>query len=287
MQRILSASDIANEMSMMRSAYKGTFLVVEGATDCRLYSKFIDSENVRIIVAHSKNNVANSVTECRTRRKDNSVLGIVDRDMDPLLNKKRNPPIFSTDKRDMESTILSTPALGDVLAEYGDADKIRNFTEKNGAIGDCVAKAAEPIGMLMYISYKRGMNLSFKDLEHSLFIDGHTLYSDLSKLVATVYGNSMAQSYPRSAIVEQLRSSLAGIEDHWIIARGHDAVTALKLGLRFGFGSYNSRNLSDDALGGALRLAYSRKYFEESELFRITKEWAEKNNLHLWSAEPQ
>ena len=39
----LSASDIANEISMMRSVFKGTVLVVEGVTDSRLYSKFTDT----------------------------------------------------------------------------------------------------------------------------------------------------------------------------------------------------------------------------------------------------
>ncbi|MEE3363445.1 MAG: DUF4435 domain-containing protein, partial [Methanomethylophilus sp.] len=107
----LSSSDIANEVSMMRSAFKGTVLVVEGVSDSRLYGKFIDRENVRIIIAHSKNNVMQSVNLLRDKRKDNAVLGIIDRDMDALLGRKRSPPLFPTDKRDLESTILASPAF--------------------------------------------------------------------------------------------------------------------------------------------------------------------------------
>ena len=53
----LTSSDIANEVSMMRSVFKGTVLIVEGVSDSRLYGKFTDRENVRIMIAHSKNNV--------------------------------------------------------------------------------------------------------------------------------------------------------------------------------------------------------------------------------------
>lgn len=283
MQEYITASDVANRMSMMRSAFKGTFLVVEGATDSRLYSKFIDGEKVKVVIAHSKNNVINSIQESRGKRKDPSVVGIIDKDMDELLGKKRYLPLFSTDKRDMESTILSSPALRDVLAEYGEPEKIRTFEEKFGDIADVVAKAAEPIGYLMYISYKKGMNLSFKDLDHSLFIDPRNLIPNIPKLVATVYGMSMEQRYPRAAIAEQLATLLENSEDHWAAARGHDAVTVLKLGLRNAFGSYNARSINDDQLGGALRLAYSREYFEASDLYKVSREWCETNHLALWS----
>ena len=114
----LTSSDIANEVSMMRSVFKGTVLIVEGVSDSRLYGKFTDRENVRIIIAHSKNNVMQAVSMLRDRRKDNAVLGIIDRDMDALLGKKRSPPLFQTDKRDLESTILASPALEAVIAEY-------------------------------------------------------------------------------------------------------------------------------------------------------------------------
>ncbi len=52
----LTADDVANEISMSRSVFKGTYLVVEGATDARLYGKFM-AEGTKIIAACSKSNV--------------------------------------------------------------------------------------------------------------------------------------------------------------------------------------------------------------------------------------
>lgn len=283
MMGTLTASDISNEISMMRSAYKGTFLIVEGPTDSRLYSKFIDPEKVRIMVAHSKNNVVQSVSESRNRRKDDRVIGFVDRDMDPMLGKKRSPPLFSTDKRDMESTILASPAMDDILAEYGERTKIDAFEERYGKLSDVLADSSSPVGMLMYISYKRGLNLSFKDLDFSRFIDSHTLRIDIGRMVSEVYNISMPQSYPRSTIAELVRGSMSDLPDKWLIARGHDAVSVLRIALRSIVGSYNARNITDGELGGALRLAYSRQYFERTDLFRESKEWCAENGIALWA----
>ena len=278
----ISSSDVANEMSMMRSVFKGTFLVVEGASDCRLYTKFIDKKNVMIVVAHSKTTVMQAVDNVVRKRCDDKVIGFVDRDMDSLLGKKTKAPIFQTDKRDMETTILSTNALDDILAEYGDPTKIKEFTQKYGSIGDTVARAAVAVGLLMYISYRKGMNLSFKDLDHERFILRNGLKVDYSKLVAAVFANSMPQRYSRPSITEQLRSLCEEYGASWDIARGHDAVAVLRLGLKTTFGSYNCRNLSDNELGGALRLAYNWEYFEVSDLYKESKNWCFKNGLALW-----
>ncbi len=280
----LTSSDISNEISMMQSAFSGTFLVVEGVTDSRLYSKFIDRDKVRILVAHSKNNVVQSVNECRDRRKDDKVIGFIDRDMDPMLGKKRRPPIFTTDKRDMETTVIASPALNDIIAEYGEREKVEAFENRFGSISEVLASSASPVGMLMYISYRRGMNLSFKDIDFDRFIDDHNLRIDIGRMVSEIYNISMPQSYPKATIAELVRGSLEDIPDKWSIARGHDAVAVLRIGLRSVFGAYNARGITEGELGGALRLAYSRTYFEETKLFRESSEWSKNNHLALWSA---
>ena len=279
----LTSSDIANEVSMMRSVFKGTVLIVEGVSDSRLYGKFTDRENVRIMIAHSKNNVMQAVSMLRDRRKDNAVLGIIDRDMDALLGKKRSPPLFQTDKRDLESTILASPALEAVIAEYGDTDKVRAFEDRYGPLRDCLARAASPVGLLMFVSYRKGMNLSFKDLDFTFFVNPHTLKTDLPKLVAHVYSVSMGQRYQRAAVVDMVAELMNDFGESWDVTRGHDAVTVLKLGLRAGLGSYNAKGLTDGELGGALRLAYSRGAFESTVLYRATWDWCRENGLKLWS----
>ena len=278
----LSASDIANEISMMRSVFKGTVLVVEGVTDSRLYSKFTDKEGVRILIAHSKDNVRRSVTECQTRRGDSKVVGITDKDIDGLIGRRKSPPLFETDRNDIESMMMCSKALDDVMSEYADPEKLRNFEEKHGKLSDAIARAASPVCALMYISYRRGMNLSFKDLDHSRFVNSHTLETDIPRMVSEVYAQSMAQMYPKQTIAAQVRSMLTSLDDPWDAVRGHDAVSILALALRNAFGSYNAKYIRDGELSGALRLAYGLAYFKKTELYAVSENWCGSNDLDLW-----
>ncbi len=279
----VTASDIANEISMMRSVFGGTFLVVEGVTDSRLYSKFADPVHVRIIIAHSKDNVRHSVVECQTKRRDGRVIGIADADLDRLLNRRCVPQVFLTDRNDMESTALCSRALQDVLAEYGDQEKIKAFENRHGKISDALAKAAGPVCILMYISYKKGMNLNFKDLDHSRFINPKTLENDIPRMVSEVYSQSMGQMYPKNAIADQVRAMQKSMEnDLWQAVRGHDAVAVLAMALRESFGSYNASHIREGELGGAIRLAYGPSYFKESRLYRESGKWCEDHKIDLW-----
>lgn len=135
----LTAEDVANEISMSRTVFKGTYLVVEGATDARLFGKFL-VDDAKIIAACSKSNVKTAVDIC-VRRKDIGVLGIVDRDMDDMLGRRSSPPVFPTDGRDMECMIIRSGALDAVLAEYGDAEKLRGIAGGSDGIRTRVAEA--------------------------------------------------------------------------------------------------------------------------------------------------
>ena len=96
MREYITSDDICNQISMERTVFKGTFLVVEGVTDERLFEKFIDKDQVKIIEAHSKDNVRNSVKDMASVRKDGRVIGIVDPDLDRLRGRKVKPPLFFT-----------------------------------------------------------------------------------------------------------------------------------------------------------------------------------------------
>ncbi|MDD2626084.1 MAG: DUF4435 domain-containing protein [Candidatus Methanomethylophilus sp.] len=278
---LFSANDLANEISMMRAAYRGTVLVVEGVTDSRLYAKYTDKDRVRIIIAHSKDNVKRAVTECQ-RRHDPAVLGIADRDLDSMIGRRTDPPVFLTDRHDMESMIICSSALDDVLTEYGDREALEKFEAKYGPVREAVGRAACPVGLLMYISYRQGMNLSFKDLDHTEFVDGHSLSVDLSRLISQVYSQSMNQMYSKPAVADSVRSLMKQLKDPWDAVRGHDAVAVLAIGLRSAFGSYNAKGIREGELSGALRLTYDYEYFKKTMLYAATDAWSRERGVALW-----
>ena len=151
MREYLTDDDICNQISMNRSIFKGTILIAEGITDLRLYSKFVDSKDVKVLPAHSKSNVIKSVNKM-TARRDGKILGIVDRDLDELKGRIFSPPVFYTDYRDLEMMLINSAALDDVLTEYADHDRLERFQRQNGNIREAVIDACYPLGLLMYVS---------------------------------------------------------------------------------------------------------------------------------------
>ena len=278
----LSSSDVANNISMLRSAHNGPIIVVEGVTDSRLYGKFIDKDDVKIVIGYSKDNVRRSLAEIVGRRGDRKVLGIMDADLDRLSGKKYDPPLFLSDKRDLETMILSSPALEDVLTEFADEDLLKEFEKTKGEVRDVLARSSYPIGLLMYISSRDRIGLNFKDLDYKFFINGKSLSIDVRKMIDEVFVQSMNKGIGKKELMDLISEEEEILDDPWIAIRGHDAVFILSIGLNDAFGSYNSKNMKSGELAGALRLSFGMEYFKETEIYKNISKWSLKNNLQIW-----
>ena len=282
MREYITSDDICNQISMERTVFDGTFLLVEGVTDERLFEKFVDKEHVQIIEAHSKDNVRHAVKDMKSSRKDERVIGIIDADLDRLLGRRVKPPLFHTDCRDMEMMVIRSNALDDVLDEYCERELLMKFTESVGPVREALLSASYPIGLLMFISQTEGLNLSFKDLEFERFVNSRTLSLNVESMVDAVIFNSKNCLMGKKVLISRLHREAENLDDEWDAARGHDTVDILLLALKRNFGSFNSRNLNEGELGGALRLAFSDACFRSTELFADTDEWARTNGVELW-----
>ena len=282
MREYLTADDICNQVSMTRSVFDGVVLLVEGVTDQRLFEKFIDKDSVMIIPGHSRDNVRGAVRTMSERRRDRRTIGIMDPDLDRLEGRKVSSPLFYTDFRDMEMMVIHSNALEDVLDEYCDRELLDAFKERVGPVRDAVVSASYPIGLLMWISQEERLNLSFKDLDFSRFVNPRTLSLDARMMVNDVINNSFNCRIGRKELLSMLDDRASELDDIWKAARGHDTVAILLIGLKKNFGSFNSRSLTTGELGGALRLAFSDNDFEGTDLYAATEDWAESRGVGLW-----
>lgn len=283
MREYIEHFDVANEISMRRSLEKGAFVVVEGVTDFRLYGKFAHQEDCRLAIAYSKSNVLMTVKEMTKDRGDALVSGIVDADYDRLDGTRHSLPIFPTDTHDLETMIMRSRALDNILWEYGDQDRIRSFQERRGKdVRSVLLEACYPINLLMYLSLQNNYELSFRDLDHSGFIHSSTLVVDLEKMVDYVYSQSNFVKENKKAILRALRQEMGKRLDPWQVCRGHDMVDVLLLGFKHVFGSYNSRALNHGSLSGALRLAYHKDQFHDTQLFTALDRWGQDRGLDVW-----
>jgi len=279
----ISAHDVANQVSMLRTTYDGPIIVVEGVTDLRLYGKYVEKD-CEIIIAHSKDNVRIAVKELNTKRKDAKILGIMDADIDRLVRTEPKAPLFLTDARDAEMMIISSNALNDVLWEYGEKDKVDAFIEKYGDIRQAVLEASYPLGLLMYLSYIHDLGLAFKDLDFQMFIDPTDLKLNGKKMIDEIIFNSRNPSAGAKKIRSILEDELDNERDPLDVCRGHDAVEILVIGLKRTFGGFNARSIRPGELAGALRLAFTFEDFSRTKLYENTMEWAGSAGITLWVA---
>ncbi len=283
MRNSIDHYDVANEISMRRSVETGAFVVVEGVTDYRLYGKFSNPEDCRMVIAHSKDNVLMSVEELAGRRGDERVGGIVDADYDRLSGVYRGPAVFSTDTHDLETMIIRSEALESILWEYADQTRLQEFEKRSRKnVRQALLDACYPLGVLMHLSLREGYELSFRDLDHCNFIRHEDLSVDHRGLLNCVYANSRYARVPKKEVSRALRDEMGRDWDPWQVCRGHDMVDVLLLGLKNVFGSYNSRHLNHGALSGALRLAYDRAVFHDTELRSEMEEWGEERGVKVW-----
>ena len=282
MREFIDSRDVANTVMMLATAFDGTIAVVEGITDRRLYGKFMDKDDVEIVIAHSKSNVRSAVREVYSDRKFGSVIGIIDADLDRLNGKRRNPPLFLTDTRDSEGLMLRSRAFEDIVSEYADEEKLEMFEDRNGDLKKVVLDSAYQIGILMYISERNGLGLSFKDLEFESFIDRRTLGCDVRRMIDDVMSRSRSA---RDVSAKNIMQMIAAEEEHdlWDVCRGHDLMSILAIGLRYIFGGNNARNIYGNQLSGSFRLAFDREDLESTELYRNTTRWCSDKGLKLWS----
>ncbi len=284
MRQFLTVSDISNNVFMMRTAFKGTMLVVEGPTDHRLYGKFTDREDVRTVIAYSKDNVKGVIREVYGKRGMKEVIGIIDSDLDLLMKNRAAPPLFRTDTRDAESMIMSSESFREVLWEYADQDKLARFESRYGDVAERIEDGAYPVGLLMYLSQTEDLNLCFKDLNFEDFIDKYTLKCDLASLCRSVVSNTAATRVRPGELRVMLDEYMH--EKHYVdeVCRGHDLVNVMAIGLKYIFGSDNATRIKASVLGSALRLSYDYGEFRRTKLYEDSKAWAEKNGLRLWNA---
>ena len=282
MREFLTTEDICNELSMERTVFDGAFLIVEGITDSRLFGKFVDRGEVNIVIAHSKDNVRGVVKELSGRRRDRKTLGIMDPDLERLRGRHARPPLFHTDCRDMEMMAIRSNALDDVISEYGDPEKVDRFEERFGPIRDALVSSSYPIGLLMFISQERGLNLSFKNLTFNRFINPASMALDARQMVSEVLDNSRSARIGRKELLRVLNDEAEQLDDMWEAARGHDTISILLIGLKRSFGGFNASGLDEGSLGGALRLAFSDECFRSTRLYADTTEWAEEAGIPLW-----
>ncbi|ABB56212.1 DUF4435 domain-containing protein [Synechococcus elongatus] len=279
MKDLLSNDRHANQIRLRRSTFQGTFLLVEGSSDKIFYENLIDQlecEVVNISGKPSSKLLVISVLKILEKRpRFNGILAIVDADFDRLANlQPHSSNLLYTDTHDLESMIINSPAFYKVIAEYGSKNKIHQF---NRDIRVAILESGTSIGYLLWISQCNELNLTFKGIRFSRFIDENSLQIDEIELIREIKNKSQAFSLDDEDLRLQLNDKKDNGYDPWQVCCGHHLVEILSLGLRRTLGSNQASDIEPDKLERYLRLAYEEKYFLNTDLYASIRNWEDNN----------
>lgn len=278
MREIINPQGIANRVRLKRSQYRGTFLIVEGDTDSRIFRNFLAEGQCQIIIANNKDNVLRALTILESERFV-GLLAIVDADFDRLEGlSSSSSNLHFTDTHDLETMILQSPALEKVLAEFGSENKIDGFVSRhNSSLRLILLISGSHLGYLRWLSLQHQLGLRFEELSFSKFLNNETLEIEVVKLVKTVKDHSSAHHLKDSELQEQMQRLYSDDHDLWQVCCGHDLVGILSAGLRKTLGSNDSKQVEQEVISRALRLAYEFTHFRSTQLYVAIQDWEKAN----------
>ena len=102
MREFINPNNIAATINMLRSTFKGSFLLVEGDVDARLYKRLINNNMCHVQICKNRQNVICVVKILDT---GNFVghLGIIDADFSTMMGEKfTSENVLLTDENDIE-----------------------------------------------------------------------------------------------------------------------------------------------------------------------------------------
>ena len=170
-------------------------------------------------------------------------------------------------------------AFDAVLAEFGSRPRIEKLKRP---VTEVIVEAAQPIGYLRWLSSpkKDNLYLSFRDIDIPKIIDRNSkpITIDIGLMLKKLRNSSHGTPFNVARVRKKLESIMENrAHDPWHVARGHDLVHILAVGLREFFGNRVGRTVTYDQIDRILRLSYGFLEFAASQLYKSLKKWESDN----------
>ncbi len=255
---------------MTRTAYKGGILVVEGPSDAGFFLRRLAEGPQQVIVAGSKPTVCGAVSAAYAAGLV-GIVGVVDDDYDSVCGVlPATPHILSTDTRDLETLLLSSPALDALLHEVADRARLLSLERAEGCtVREALLSRALIFGKLRLLNRLHAWNLTFDDFKPWRFADKENWLIDESAVI-TLAAAKLGIS------VADIQSLLAKVpvKNPYSLVQGRDLLAVLQIGLRRRLGN---ESFSIDNLCRMLRLAFTDQIAMSYALFQGLRAWEATN----------
>ena len=216
---------LVTEIQMTRTNNNHSFLIVEGINDSKFWQTRV-SEVCDIVDSEGKQNALGCIDHLNME-KFCGALCIVDSDFDRLDgNRLEQNNVIATDAHDLESLICRSSSLRSVLAEFGNAEKIKRFQDKESRdIRAALLERALVFGRLRW-AIRADPEMNLREIRVPRFVDETSWSINQEELFRFVAGSSSREKMLKGWM-DQLAS-----EDAWHIVRGPDLIEILRIGLK-------------------------------------------------------
>ncbi|MDR3564455.1 MAG: DUF4435 domain-containing protein [Negativicutes bacterium] len=264
---------VAAEIRMIRQVKECSILIVEGVNDEKIFSRFIDGDKCEIEIAFNKSNALDALDLLEDEGFP-GVVAVVDADFDRVLGRSRHlENLCMTETHDLDLVVLLSSAFDFYIKEYCDNEKLhKSFEGDPKKLRTKIFNACLPIAYCRLASERRGMNISFKDLNYGEFIDKFTLEIDKMTLFSIVLSKSNV-NYDVNIL-----SRLVDLEESYNfdllqLVNGHDATAVLGIALQEMVGRRREVHTWSREVESALRLAFDWESMTRTEIYEALKGW--------------
>lgn len=272
----IDACIVVAEIVLLRAASDRTILLVEGWTDERLISAFVDMDACDIVNARGHDTATYVLYELKTKA-ISGIICILDRDFGDFLNNlPEGPEIVFTDDHDLETMLIRSRAFDRILLELGSRSKLKEIREAGQDHRELIRDAAHDIGLLRFLSLSDKLNLKFDGLRYR-FIDRRTLAVDLGSMIQEVFNHSCRRCTNEDVIKTFIACWKCKPHATWRMVCGHDLTAILAKALQSRFGTNNANSVPALEIERKLRLAYSAEDFRQTGLFQEICVWEQNN----------
>jgi len=268
-------SEIATEISMIRTTWAGPIMLVESDCDCRIYEKVLEEQDWRLIPSGGWEAVLASLDHV-SERGIQGVVGVVDRDYRVAVGRlQERANLFCTDKHDLEMMMYESEAFEAVIRECGSLSKLSSWPNGIPGIRKYLFQQARPIAYVRLINEVNSCGYCFEKMNYDHFVERADVSLAIEKFIQYLHDR-----WPQNVAVSikdyengQIIAVTYSIHEDEMVCCGHDISEILSIGLRSVWGTSPARAVSVDALERMLRLAYSREHFSRTALCNKIKVW--------------
>ncbi|MDM8515037.1 DUF4435 domain-containing protein [Desulfobacterales bacterium HSG16] len=280
-------ASLVAEIDMMRTAFSGAILLLEGESDSKFFQKFIDDNHCNILIAQGKENAVDAIKIANSEGKKGA-LAIIDADFWRIDEYEcPHDNLLMADDHDIESMIFNSEAFDLIKNEYCSKEKIGKFDDLKRYIYD----RAFPIAVLRFLSHNKRLELVFKKIDYKKITEKGSIDIKEEILIKNIISQTKENAKNKGksttlpsddAILEAWSQMAVKCRDYELseLCCGHDLTELFARGLRTVFANQDKAVANRENMEKVFRLSFDTTHFNKTALSGLIKDW-EQNNSHF------